>query len=161
MAHLLRDEYRTSGVTKVVGDDLETLAKEMGGIDVDQFIQTIRGFNAAVNTTRPFDPNIKDGRGTGGLTPNKSNWANPLDAPPYEAYAVTCGITSTYGGLRVTPKAEIVDTQGRPIPGLYACGEMVGGLFFDNSPGGTALTAGAVLGRTAGREAACIVRQGT
>jgi tricarballylate dehydrogenase len=151
--HLLRDEYRTKGTTKVVANDLEKLASDMG-VDVDQFVQTVREFNAAVDTTKMFDPNIKDGLATRGLTPNKSNWANPIDAPPFEAYGVTCGITSTYGGLRVTPKAEVVNKRGRPIPGLYACGEMVGGLFFENSPGGTALTAGAVLGRQAGREAA-------
>lgn len=50
-----------------------------------------------------FDPNVKDGRGTNGLEINKTNWANTLDKPPYEAYQVGCGITFTFGGLRIKP----------------------------------------------------------
>jgi tricarballylate dehydrogenase len=154
VAHLLRDEYRIEGATKVVADDLETLAGKIDGMKVDAFMETIETYNAAVDVHTPFDPNVKDGRSTRGLQLEKSNWANTIDAPPYEAYVVTCGITSTFGGLRITPRAEVLDHEERPIRGLYACGEMVGGLFFHNSPGGTALTAGAVLGRRAGREAA-------
>ena len=86
--------------------------------------------------------------------PPKSNWALPLDTPPYVGFAVTCGITFTFGGLRVTTRAEVLDTEDRPIPGLYAAGELVGGLFYHNYPGGTGLMAGAVFGRLAGEQAA-------
>ena len=102
----------------------------------------------------PFDPTVKDGRGTEGLAVPKSNWANPLDTPPYEAYGVGCGITFTFGGLRIANDGQVIDSDGRPMPGLYAAGELVGGLFYFNYPGGTGLTAGAVFGRIAGASAA-------
>jgi tricarballylate dehydrogenase len=84
------------------------------------------------------------------LEPPKSNWANPLEQAPFEAYAVTCGITFTFGGVRIDERARVIDASGRAIPGLFACGELVGGLFYFNYPGGTGLTAGAVFGRIAG-----------
>ena len=97
----------------------------------------------------------KDGRGTAGIAVPKTNWANRLVAPPFEAYQVTCGITFTFGGLRVAPtNAQVMDTEGEAIHGLYAAGELVGGLFYFNYPGGTGLTSGAVFGRMAGAAAA-------
>ena len=98
----------------------------------------------------PFDPAVKDGLRTEGLAVPKSNWALALDSPPYVAFPVTCGITFTFGGLRVDEDARVLDLGGRPIPGLFACGELVGGLFFHNYPGGSGLTAGTVYGRRAG-----------
>ena len=83
----------------------------------------------------------------------KSNWANRLVQPPFEAYRVTCGITFTFAGLRIDRNAQVFDSDLRPIPGLYAAGELVGGLFYLNYPGGTGLTAGAVFGRLAGTSA--------
>jgi tricarballylate dehydrogenase len=102
----------------------------------------------------PFDPTRKDGRGTRGIELPKTNWANPLDTPPYEAYAVTCGITFTFGGLHVDAETRVISEEGAPIPGLYAAGELVGGLFYFNYPGGTGLTSGSVFGRRAGAAAA-------
>ena len=81
---------------------------------------------------------------TEGLAVNKSNWALPLDSPPFVAFPVTCGITFTFGGLHVDSDARVLDLSGTPIPGLYAAGELVGGLFFHNYPGGSGLTAGTV-----------------
>jgi len=152
--HLLRDEYRIRQVTKVQADTLEELAGKLEGVDPRGFLATVEAFNAAVDRAVPFDPTVKDGRAATGLAVRKSNWANPLDTPPYQAYAVTCGITFTFGGLRVTPAAEVIDTDGRAMPGLYAAGELVGGLFYFNYPGGTGLTSGAVFGRRAGENAA-------
>jgi tricarballylate dehydrogenase len=151
--HLLRDEYRIREVTKASASTLEELAKQLDGVDPDQLLRTIEQYNAAVDESVAFNPNVKDGRGTRGLDIPKTNWANTISEPPFEAYAVTCGITFTFGGLRVTTDAQVVDTEGTPIPGLYACGELVGGLFYFNYPGGSGLTAGAVLGRIAGRSA--------
>lgn len=151
VTHLLRDEYRIRQVTKVTGDTLEALAAKLEGVDRDGFLRTVQRFNSAVQTEVAFNPNIKDGRGTPGLAVPKTNWANPLLTPPFEAYQVTCGITFTFGGLRVSPSnAQVIDTEGESIPGLYAAGELVGGLFYFNYPGGTGLTAGAVFGRLAG-----------
>lgn len=102
----------------------------------------------------PFNPNVKDGRRTEGLAVNKSNWANTIDEPPFEGYGVTCGLTFTFGGLRITTNGEVLNLDMRPIPGLYAAGELVGGLFYFNYPGGSGLTSGAVFGRIAGGSAA-------
>ncbi|HEU5330271.1 MAG TPA: FAD-binding protein, partial [Thermomicrobiales bacterium] len=94
------------------------------------------------------------GKRTAGLAPPKSNWALPLDTPPYLAFAVTCGITFTFGGLHVDADARVLDRVGRPLSGLYVAGELVGGLFSGNYPGGSGLTSGAVFGRRAGAAAA-------
>ena len=84
----------------------------------------------------------------------KSNWANTIDEPPFEVYGVTCGITFTFGGLRINPRAQVIDTDGHIIPGLHAAGELVGGLFYHNYPSAAGLTSGAVFGRIAGATAA-------
>jgi tricarballylate dehydrogenase len=157
--HLLRDEYRIKQATKVTAQTLDELANKLEDVDPAGFLDEIGAYNAAVKTEIPFNPNIKDGRGTSGLTINKSNWANTIDTPPFEAYAVTCGVTFTFGGLRIGENAEVLNTDGLPIRGLYAAGELVGGLFYFNYPGGTGLMSGAVFGRIAGKAAAQIARQ--
>jgi tricarballylate dehydrogenase len=150
----LRDEYKIRQVTKRVANTLEELVKQLDDVDAEAALAEIRAYNAAVRTDIPFNPNVKDGRGTRGLAIPKSNWANTLDTPPFEAYAVTCGITFTFGGLRINTDAQVVSTDGEPIAGLYAAGELVGGIFWFNYPGGTGLTNGAVFGRIAGTSAA-------
>lgn len=72
------------------------------------------------------------------------------------AVKVCCGITFTFGGLAIDPDTAgvISEESGHPIPGLFCTGEMVGGLFYNNYPGGSGLTAGAVFGRKAGATAA-------
>jgi tricarballylate dehydrogenase len=150
----LRDEYKIKQVTKVVAQTLEELVGKLEDVDKDVALKEILEYNAAVRQDIPFDPNVKDGRRTQGLRIDKSNWANTLDKPPFEAYAVTCGITFTFGGLRITPQAQVLSTDGEPIPGLFAAGELVGGIFWFNYPGGTGLTNGAVFGRIAGASAA-------
>ncbi len=154
VTHLLRDEYRIKQVTKVQAETLEGLAERLEGVDPQGFLAEVAAYNAAVCENVPFDPNVKDGRRTEGLAVPKSNWANTLSAPPFEAYAVTCGITFTFGGLRVDTSARVLDTDLRPIPGLFAAGELVGGIFYHNYPGGTGLMSGSVFGRIAGTEAA-------
>lgn len=154
VAHLLRDEYKIPEVTKVKSDTLKGLAEQMDGMDAKQFLSTIEKYNSAVEEVVAFDPTLKDGRRTTGLDVNKTNWANTISEPPFEGFHVTCGITFTFGGLRITTDTEVVGGDGLPIPGLYACGELVGGLFYFNYPGGTGLTSGSVFGLIAGREAA-------
>ncbi len=151
--HLLRDEYRIKRVTKARADTLDELLRKLDDLDVSRAAKTIEAYNAAIRLDVPFNPNIKDGRGTRGLPIPKSNWANTIDEPPFEAYAVTCGITFTFGGVKIDTDARVIDTDGLPIPGLYAAGEMVGGLFYFNYPGGTGLMAGSVFGRIAGHAA--------
>jgi tricarballylate dehydrogenase len=150
---MLRDEYRIREVSKGEGDTIGELADALG-IDRAGLERTVSAYNAAC---RPgtFNPAERDGLSTEGIDPPKSNWALPLNQPPYVGFAVTCGITFTFGGLRIVPRtAEVLDTEDRPIEGLYAAGELVGGLFFHNYAGGTGLMAGSVFGRTAGEAAA-------
>ena len=154
VTHLLRDEYRIREVTKVTADTLLELGERMDGVDPDRFTRTVQAYNDAVEESAPFDPTVKDGRCTSGLLVNKSNWANRLDSPPFEAYGVTCGITFTFGGLEVNGQSSVLDEQGDQIEGLYAAGELVGGLYYHNYPGGSGLMAGAVFGRLAGLNAA-------
>jgi tricarballylate dehydrogenase len=153
VAHLLRDEYRIRRATRVRADTVEELAAKLEDVDPQGFIRTVREFNRAVRTDVPFDPNVKDGRCARGLAVPKSNWANPLDTPPFLAFAVTCGVTFTFGGLRITTEGQVVNTEGAAIPGLYAAGELLGGLFYFNYPGGAGLMSGAVFGRLAGTSA--------
>ncbi|MCB1684912.1 MAG: FAD-dependent tricarballylate dehydrogenase TcuA [Pseudomonadales bacterium] len=154
VSKLLRDEYRIRRATRVRADSLVQLADRMDGMNAPAMLATIQGFNEGVMDEVPFDPAIRDGRGTRGLAIPKSNWANRIDTPPFEAYAVTCGITFTFGGLHVDNTARVCSQEGEPIPGLFAAGELVGGLFYFNYPGGSGLTAGSVFGRIAGAGAA-------
>jgi tricarballylate dehydrogenase len=158
VVHLLRDEYRIRQVTKVQADTLEDLSTKLDDVDPAGFMRTVTEWNKAVMTDVPFNPNVKDGRGTRGLTVPKSNWANTLDQGPFLAFAVTCGITFTFGGVKITTDGEVVSLDDAPIQNLYAAGEMVGGLFYFNYPGGTGLMAGAVFGKIAGDSAGAHVK---
>ncbi len=150
--HLLRDEYSIPEVSSAEADTVDELADKLG-IDRAGLESTVSEFNAGTSEGE-FDPASLDGLSTSGVAPPKSNWALPLDEPPFAGYAVTCGVTFTFGGLKITTSAEALDTSDATIPGLYAAGELVGGLFYHNYPGGSGLTAGSVFGRIAGRSAA-------
>ena len=150
---LLRDEYRISQVTKAEAPTIAGLAQQLG-IDADGLERTVAAYNASVQPGN-FNPAVLDGKHTKGIAPPKSNWALPLDQPPYLGFAVTCGITFTFGGLRIVPEtAQVLDTEDRPMDGLYAAGELVGGLFYYNYAGGSGLMSGSVFGRIAGEAAA-------
>jgi tricarballylate dehydrogenase len=150
---LLEERYRTG--TPVAAETIDALAAGMG-VPGAALAETLRAFNAAApsDSGPAFDPAVRDGRATRSLDPRKSHWAVPLAHPPYVAYPVTCGITFTYGGIRVDERARVLDTEGRVIPGLYATGEITGGFFYFNYPAGAGLMRGAVFGRIAGEEAA-------
>ena len=154
VSHLLRDEYRTRNVTKVSGATLEELADKIGEIDKEQLLATVAEFNASINTEAAFDPNIKDGRSARSNGVPRSNWASSIEEGPFDAYAVTCGVTFTFGGIKISTDGEVMNTNGQVIPGLFAAGEMVGGIFYFNYPGASGLTSGAVFGRLAGGSAA-------
>lgn len=151
--HLLRDEYRIRQVTRVEAPTIAELAGKLEGVDAGRFVEEVETYNASIDRDAPFNPNVKDGRCTRGLKVNKSNWANALDEGPFVAFQITCGVTFTFGGLKVDTNAQVIDSEGDPMPNLFAAGELVGGLFYFNYPGGTGLMAGAVFGRTAGRSA--------
>jgi tricarballylate dehydrogenase len=149
---MVRDEYRIKQVTKFTANTLEELA---AGLEIDPqgLVHTVTGFNAACRGGH-YNPSILDGVKTVGITPPKSNWALPIDKPPYTGFVVTCGITFTFGGLRIDRRAAVLDTGEVPILGLYAAGELVGGIFYGNYLGGAGLMSGAVFGRLAGASAA-------
>ena len=149
---LREDEYTAPGVSRHEADTIRGLAEKVG-LDPDTLEKTVEEFNAAVQPGE-FNPAVKDGKRTEGIEPPKSNWAQPLDEPPFLAFAVTCGITFTFGGVKIDPATRILDRADRPIPGLHAAGELVGGLFYHNYPGGSGLTSGSVFGRRAGATAA-------
>ena len=126
----------------------------MSGVDQAAASETLARYNAAVDQTTDFDPTILDGKATVGLHPPKSNWAQTLDQGPFYAYPVTGGITFTYGGLKVDAEGRVLTGGGDAIAGLFACGEILGGVFYAGYPGGSGLTSGAVFGRRAGQGAA-------
>src|SRR5690625_1254210 len=149
---MVREEYRIKQVTKYTSDTLEGLAQQIG-MNVDGLVNTVSEFNAACQPG-DYNPAILDGVSTRGIKPPKSNWALPIDTPPYSGFVVTCGITFTFGGLRINEEGAVRDTTGRVIPGLFAAGELVGGIFWDNYLGGAGLMSGSVFGRLAGESAA-------
>src|SRR5580692_3518812 len=157
IVHLLREEYRIARITKEQANTLEELAPKLTGVDTAAVLNTLSQYNAAPRPDVKFNPNIHDGLRTIGLPIDKTNWAQRLDAPPFHAYGVTAGVTFTFGGLKTTTSAEVEDTSGVPIPGLFAAGEILGGLYFHNYGSGTGLVAGVVFGRIAGAEAARFV----
>jgi tricarballylate dehydrogenase len=147
----VRDEYRIRQVTKATANTIEELAEALE-IDVEGLKKTIAEFNAACQPG-DYNPSILDGVSTKGITPPKSNWALPIDTAPYSGFVVTCGITFTFGGLKIDTQGNVLDLVDKPIPGLFAAGELVGGLFYQNYPGGTGLMNGAVFGRLSGASA--------
>ena len=152
--HMLYPEYDVKSATMVKANSIKELLSKITSINSQKALKTINEYNEAVKDEIKYDPTIKDGKCTEGLKINKTNWANKIDKPPYYAYGVTCGITFTFGGLRVNEKCQVLNKVMKPIKGLYAAGEMIGGIFYFNYPGGSGLTSGAVFGKIAGRSAA-------
>ena len=111
----LRGEYRHRKITKVTANTLVEFVKKLDDVNPQKALETILAYNAAARKQVPFDPNAKDGLTTLGLAINKSNWALPIDQAPFEGYAVTCGITFTFGGIRIDTQARVIDTDGQPI----------------------------------------------
>jgi tricarballylate dehydrogenase len=151
---LLPNEYRVRHATRIQADTVEALVAKLEGVDREKLLATVRGYNAAIVRDRQFNPAAKDGLRTQGLAIDKSNWAVPLEQGPFTAFEITTGITCTYAGLAIDEQARVQSVEGEAIPGLYATGEMVGGLYYTKYPGGAGLMSGSVFGRIAGREAA-------
>lgn len=151
---LLPDEYRTPRAARIQADTIDALIARLQGVDGARLKQTIAEYNAACDPAAPFNPAVKDGKATRGLAVPKSNWANPIATPPFTAFEVTCGITCTFAGVAIDEEACVRGEDGLPMRGLYACGEMVGGLYHERYPGGAGLTSGTVFGRVAGAAAA-------
>ena len=147
---LLYDEYHFGAASYVESDTLEGLVSQLSGVDSAEALRTLRDYNSSIDDSAYFDPSILDGRCTVGLDVPKTNWALGIEVPPFRGYPVTGGITFTYGGLRVNEHGCVLRSDGSVISGLFACGELVGGVFYGGYPGGSGLTSGSVFGRRAG-----------
>lgn len=156
---LLREEYDLEEATHLQADTLEGLIEKLP-VDQATFLRTIHEYNSAVQDGA-FSPTVKDGKCTSGITPPKTNWAVKVEEGPFYAFPVTCGITFSFGGLHVNTEGHVLNKDGNPISGLFAAGEMVGGIFYGNYPGGSGLMSGAVFGKLAGASAGNYVQQMT
>jgi len=139
---------------------IESLAAQMA-VDPAALATTVGEFNRAVDHSVPYDASRLDGRGTHGLGPPKSNWAQAIDKPPFFAYPMRPGITFTYLAVGVDRTARVLDQSGRPFENVFAAGEvMAGNILLNGYLGGVGLTIGTVFGRIAGEEAAAHARAG-
>ena len=131
--------YITKGLT-VSGEDYAALAEAMG-VDAETFTATMEAWNACVEskTDEEF---------------GRTSFANPLNTAPYYAIKVTAGIHHTMGGLKINTATEVLNEAGEAIPGLFAAGEVTGGVHGANRLGGNAVADFIVFGRIAGASAA-------
>jgi tricarballylate dehydrogenase len=137
----------------VVADSIEGLARALG-VPREGLLGTVDRYNRAC-VPGEYRPLELDGVATTGLTPPKSNWALPIDQAPYHAYPIISANVFTFGGLKVDTDGCVLNSDGNPIPGLYAAGEIIG-VYYRNYTGATSVLKGLVLGRLAGRHAAAL-----
>ena len=124
------------------------------GIGAGALARTLEAYNAACRSGEDgFTPLALDGLGTDGHAPRKSNWARPIDRPPFLAWPIIAANCFTFGGLKIDPRARVLNADGEAIPGLYAAGETAG-LYYRTYTGSTSVMRGAVFGRIAGACAA-------
>ncbi len=135
----------------VTARTLGSLALELG-LDPTALERTVAAYNSSIGPGQ-FDPHRFDRRATRGLAPPKSNWAFPLERPPYIGFPLTCAVTFTFGGIRTDSAARVLTPSGAAIPGLYAAGEVTG-LYYHRYPPGTSVLRSATFGRLAGEHAA-------
>ena len=129
------------------------------GIDGEALARTLAAYNGACRAEDGFKPLALDGLATDGLVPRKSNWARPVDRPPFLAWPIIAANCFTFGGLKIDPQARVLNGDGEAIPGLYAAGETAG-LYYRSYTGSTSVMRGAVFGRLAGVCAAGANRTG-
>ncbi|MFC7361044.1 FAD-dependent oxidoreductase [Nocardioides astragali] len=146
----IRSGIRTE-VPPLVAGTIEELAAAIGA-PAAALARTLTSYNAACGEG-DFSPLAPDGLATSGIAPPKSNWARSINVGPFEAYPIMAANVFTFGGLKTTAAAEVVDNDGRVVRGLWAAGEMTG-LYYSNYTGSTSVLRGATFGRIAGREAA-------
>jgi tricarballylate dehydrogenase len=141
-----------SDVPPFQSDTIEGLAAQIN-IPAAALLHTVDVFNAAADgSMSQFDATRCDGLAASPtLTPPKSNWARPLNSPPYLAYPLVGAIAYTFGGLSTNAKAEVLSEQSA-IPGLYAAGEITGN-FYRTAPNAVSMLRALVFGRIAGQRA--------
>ncbi|MEL6998604.1 MAG: FAD-dependent tricarballylate dehydrogenase TcuA [Pseudomonadota bacterium] len=138
-------------------ETIEGLAEAVG-LDPAALSKTVADYNTAC-TPGDFDTTVHDGCRTRGLTPDKANWARPIDQPPYYAFPMRTGITFTYMGVTVDEGAKVQMADGRPTANIWAAGEiMAGNVLGQGYLAGIGITIGSVFGRKAGQGAAGYAR---
>lgn len=136
------------------GDTLEEVAGDLA-LPADVVVSEVESFNRAIRPGRRFDPEVLDGCCTEGLAVPKSNWAQPIDCPPYYGIAMRPGITFTYRGVAVDDSARVRFLDGTSAANLFAAGEiMSGNILSSGYLAGFGMTIGTVWGRIAGVSAA-------
>ena len=135
----------------IVAQSIGALAAALQ-LSAETLVATVREYNAAC-TPGDWRPLELDRLSTRGLAPSKSNWAAPLDEPPFHAYPIISSNVFTFGGLKVDTRARVLDGDGKPIAGLYAAGEIIG-VYYGNYTGATSVLKGMVFGKIAGADAA-------
>ena len=141
-----------SSVSPVTADTISELATKLE-LDPASLEDTVREYNSSVDTETPFVGTREDGRGTIGISPRHTNWANRLEQAPFLAFAVACGVTFSFGGLKINRDAQVLNVEGEPIRGLHANGDILG-LFYHNYPSFSGMTRNVVFGGRAGAAAA-------
>jgi len=135
-------------------DSIEGLASALR-LDPKVLAETVGEYNRATAGNAELRIEILDGACTHGITPPKSNWAVPIDSPPFYGLPLRPGITFTYMGVTVDEKTRVIDNGGQPFKNVYAAGEiMSGNILTKGYLAGFGLTIGSVFGDLAGREAA-------
>lgn len=145
--------YETTDQSPEQSDTISGLAEKLG-LDPSKLEATVNEFNAACGPGQ-WDPARMDGKKTSGITPPKSNWANPVIEPPFSGFPMTANLTFTYGGLKVDTDGRVLSTNEVPIPGLYAAGEITG-LFYHEYPPATSVLRSNTFGRVIGT---CLAKQ--
>ena len=152
------DCFLTSLYRPFEAHSVRQLADSMG-LEGGVVEETVRQYNTSVKPGGTFNPAILDDCSTEGLDPPKSHWALPIVEPPFYGYPLRPGITFTYLGLAVDACSRVQLSDGKPVPNLFAAGEiMSGNILSSGYLGGFGLTIGTVFGRIAGTEAARYAR---
>lgn len=136
--------YETTDQEPEQADTIEDLAVKLS-LEPRDLKATVDAFNDAVDRNTPFDLMTLDGKATAGLSPNKTNWANPIETPPFYGYPLKPQLTFTYGGLKCDLESRVLATNGSPIPNLYCAGELSGLCKFHISKAGYDMTAASIF----------------
>ncbi len=150
------DLFMPSVFPPIQAETIEGLGQQLG-LNTNELRDTIDGFNAACQDGN-FTSTELDGLATSGIEPAKTNWARPIEKPPFYAYELRPGVTFTYLGLKVDDTAQ-VQSQSGPIENLWAAGEIIAGSILGQGYlAGFGMTIGTVFGRLAGKGASDYVR---
>jgi len=159
--HTSAELFMPSVYPAISAQTIPELASKLG-LDAARLAATIEAFNAGCRKFRAgaaFKPMELDGLATDGVSPPKTNWARPIETPPFHGYPLRPGVTFTYLGVKVDGRARVRMADGTPAANVWAAGEiMAGSILGEGYLAGFGMTIGTVFGRIAGEEAVRHVR---